>query len=386
LKERDNCDILKRGGASMANEEHLKILKQGVEVWNRWRKENPGIWGVNLTGANLFEANLRGVDLSVTDLSEAKLVGADLSRADLSGAGLIRSDLTRASLQESDLSRADLSGADLVGAHLVGADLSETNLSVADLTRANLSGAKLSGANLTAATLRGAKLSGADLSHAITGLTMFSDLDLRVANGLETVEHIAPSTIGIDTIYASKGKIPEAFLRGCGVPDTFIASIASLTYEALPYYSCFISHSHQDTAFAQRLHADLQDKGVRCWLDREDLRGGRKLYDQIDQAIRLHDKLLLVLSEHSIHSEWEMTEIRQARKGELRDGRRKLFPIRLVDWETIKEWECFDADTGKDLAVEVREYFIPDFSNWEVHSSYQPAFDRLLRDLEAEEG
>ncbi len=25
----------------MANEEQLKILKQGVEVWNAWRKKNP---------------------------------------------------------------------------------------------------------------------------------------------------------------------------------------------------------------------------------------------------------------------------------------------------------------------------------------------------------
>jgi hypothetical protein len=62
-----------------------------------------------------------------------------------------------------------------------------------------------------------------------------------------------------------------------------------------------------------------------------------------------------------------------------------LFPIRLVDWETIRDWDCFDADTGKDLAVEVREYFVPDFSCWKEHDFYQQAFDRLLRDLKASE-
>src|SRR5258708_548316 len=36
----------------MANQEHLDILKQGVEIWNQWRKENPSI-GVDLREANL---------------------------------------------------------------------------------------------------------------------------------------------------------------------------------------------------------------------------------------------------------------------------------------------------------------------------------------------
>ena len=170
------------------------------------------------------------------------------------------------------------------------------------------------------------------------------------------------------------------------MPDNFIAYVASLSGKAIQYYSCFISYSHKDEDFAQRLHADLQAKGVRCWFAPEDIASGRKLYDRINPAIRLHDKLLLVLSENSIRSEWVMNEIRRTRKAEIKENRRKLFPIRLVDWGTLNDWECFDADTGKDLAVEVRdEYLIPDFSNWEDHASYKPAFDRLLRDLKASE-
>jgi hypothetical protein len=46
---------------------------------------------------------------------------------------------------------------------------------------------------------------------------------------------------------------------------------------------------------------------------------------------------------------------------------------------------CFDADTGKDSAREIREYFIPDFSNWKDHASFEAAFDRLQRDLKAED-
>jgi hypothetical protein len=79
-----------------------------------------------------------------------------------------------------------------------------------------------------------------------------------------------------------------------------------------------------------------------------------------------------------------MTEIRKARRAEIKEGRRKLFPIRLVDFEAIRDWECFDADAGKDLGVEIREYFIPDFAKWEDHKSFEAAFARLIRDLKAE--
>jgi hypothetical protein len=83
-------------------------------------------------------------------------------------------------------------------------------------------------------------------------------------------------------------------------------------------------------------------------------------------------------------SEWVKTEIYHARQDEIRAQRRKLFPISLVDFRTVRDWTAFDADTGKDLGREVREYFIPDFSNWKDRDSYKVAFDRLLRDLKAE--
>lgn len=80
-----------------------------------------------------------------------------------------------------------------------------------------------------------------------------------------------------------------------------------------------------------------------------------------------------------------MTEIRKARKHERQSGKRKLFPVRLVDFATLRDWGCFDADSGKDLAVELREYFIPDFSHWKEHDQFEAAFARLLNALRAEQ-
>src|SRR5208283_3308279 len=74
-----------------------------------------------------------------------------------------------------------------------------------------------------------------------------------------------PSTIGIDTLYKSRGKIPEAFLRGCGVPDALIGYLPSLlgAAEAIQFYSCFISYSHNDEEFAKRLHSRMRDEHLR---------------------------------------------------------------------------------------------------------------------------
>jgi hypothetical protein len=154
----------------------------------------------------------------------------------------------------------------------------------------------------------------------------------------------------------------------------------------IEFYSCFISYSTKDQEFAERLHADLQAKGVRCWFAPEEMKGGRKLHEQIDEAIRLHDKLLLILSEHSMSSNWVKTEIANAREREKREGKQLLFPITLVPFEAIKPWKLFDAEIGDDSAREIREYYIPDFSNWKNHDSYQTAFQRLVSDLKAGAG
>jgi hypothetical protein len=345
----------------MANPEHPEILKQGVKAWNKWRSEHPDVF-----------PNLSGTVLSGVDLSGANLNGANLNDAYLNGACLVGAKLINAHLS---------------GVHLNGANLSRANLIGASLSAANLNGANLRVASLFVANFSRASLSGTDFTEAKLGSTTFADNDLSEVKGLETVIHYGPSSIGVDTLYRSAGKIPEAFLRACGIPDDFIAFIPSHfgIRQAIQFYSCFISYSTRDEEFARRLYSRMRGEKLRVWFAPEDIRGGQKLYEQIERAIQLHDRLLLVLSESSMQSEWVITEIQRARETEVREGRRKLFPITIVEFDKVKAWRRFDADTGKDLAKEVREYFIPDFSNWKEHDAFEKAFERLLRDLRAEE-
>lgn len=327
----------------MANPEHVAIVKQGAAGIEAWRKLNP----------------LGQLDLSGANLRMAQLPGADLRGADLSGV---------------DLYAATLSGANLSGADLYVADLREVDLCQADLSGANMSGADLTGADLT----------GARFANSKCVLTVFSDVDLSDVVGLETITHKGPSRIGVDTLFWSKGKIPEAFLRGAGVPEVLIEYLGSLTGTALEFYSCFISYSHLDRAFARRLHDALQGRGIRCWLDEHQLLPGDPIRDRITEGIKVWDKVLFCVSQSSLTSWWvdkELT-IAFAKEEQLskQAGRKvhALIPLNL-------DGSLFTWDSG--WGDEVRSRLAADFTGWEQdNAKFEAQFDRVVKALRSDEG
>jgi uncharacterized protein YjbI with pentapeptide repeats len=187
---------------TMANEEHLRILDQGVEAWNRWRDKNRDVQP-DLIEADLSEADLSRADLSEADLVGANLRGAYLGEADLGGADLNGAHLRGACLSQADLSGACLGEADLIEADLIGAYLSGADLNGAHLRGACLSQADLSGAHLIEADLAGADLAGADLSRAD-----LSGANLDRAN-LERVNLTQAILVGTD--------FTNAILAGCSI-------------------------------------------------------------------------------------------------------------------------------------------------------------------------
>jgi hypothetical protein len=203
-----------------------------------------------------------------------------------------------------------------------------------------------------------------------------SDVDLSTCKSLDLIDHYGPSIIDIRTLQRS-GRLPLAFLRGVGMPDALIDYLPSLLNQAIQQYSCFISYSTEDEACVRRLHADLQDKGVRCWFAPEDMKIGAKMLHALDEAIRLRDKLLVVLSEASITSKWVEDEVTKAFAEERERDMTVLFPVRLDNavFETTKAW-----------AVKLRDSRnIGDFRKWKEHDAYQTAFERILHDLRIEQ-
>jgi TIR domain/Pentapeptide repeats (8 copies) len=385
----------------MANPEQLALIKQSVDGWNAWREQNPEIrpdlsgsdlTRANLSGANLFDADLSGTNLRLASLVSADLRDADLTRADLRAANLrwaileeaclTAANLRQTNLRVADLSYSDLSGADLTIANLKGADLNNATLAGTFLVKANLAEANFTEADLTEADLTDALLGKANLTRAQLGVTdltrvhlyesIFADVDLETAVGLDTCEHIGPSIIDFRTLSRSPS-LPLSFLRGCGLPDSLIEYLPSLRGDALQFYSCFISYSSKDQMFADRLHADLQNAGVRCWFAPHDLPIGAKAWDAIDEAIRLRDKLLVILSKASISSDWVEDEVNKAYAEERDRNTTVLFPVRIDDvvMRTPEPWARKLRDQRN----------IGNFRQWKNVEQYQQSLKRLLRDL-----
>ncbi len=155
----------------MANQEHLDILEQGVDLWNQWRKEHPDIRpdlsGAMLQRAYLFQANLSEANLNGADLSMAMLIEANLKRAKLEETKLFQANLSIADLSGTDLRKAVPFQADFDEATLCGVDFRKVILYGVSFRKANLTGANLSEANLTNAILVDTILENANITDCL---------------------------------------------------------------------------------------------------------------------------------------------------------------------------------------------------------------------------
>lgn len=402
----------------MANAEHLHQLfyhlRGGAEAWNNWRKENSDV-ELDFSGykfEGMLRHNLCNLDFKSSDLTQADFNGCTLDGADLSNSNLWRADLSRASLLKAKLDGAKLIDANLSNASLVDASLVEADLSFAYLTHASLRGAQLSGATLNEAradrvSFRGADLEGVRFVHTLLSYsdlaganlhgsiwcnTVFGETDLGGVIGLDSCVHVGPSILDHGTLEIAQD-LPSAFLRGCGLSDWQIENaklwksglgneeITNILYKVhslratqpIQISPLFISYSRADNAFVNRLETHLNEKGVRFWRDVHHATAGR-LEAQIDRAIRFNSTVLLVLSEHSVKSDWVEHEARLARKLEPETGKDVLWPVALDDsWKTCR-WP-------ERLREQIMEYNVLDFSSWQDSDYMRRMFTRLIEGL-----
>jgi uncharacterized protein YjbI with pentapeptide repeats len=290
-------------------------------------------------GAMLQRANLAGCYLNPCHLYHANLIQANLSRALLNGANLRGANLSGADLYNADLDRAVLSDAKETGANLAGANLSRailtgSNLNRASLTRTALVNAIFEGTDFFEAVLHNPDLTGTRFGGSIMGYTVFQDCDMSRVEGLGQVRHDAPSTVGIDTLFRSGGKIDEQFLLGAGIPEALVEFQRSLQGVEISRESRFISCSAEDLSFAQALQQDLRARGIRCWLFPENARGNALVdrlstsdQEEVERGVRAYDKMVVVCSQAALDSETIRNDIIGAKELQQSQDRWILFLV-----------------------------------------------------------
>jgi len=323
----------------------VDLLKTGSRAWNGWRKSNPQ------AAADLDGADLRGLDLGSADLSGASLVEADLFQA--------------------NLANGSFAGANLAGASLIEANLSDANLEKAEASFANFRYANLARANLCLANLEGAELRGASMQATELGYTNLIDVNLSEAKNLETCHFHAPVAIDFRSLTRSP-QLPVPFLRGCGLPEELIENLPALFAKPIHNYSLFIESASEDAAFVERLCADLQARGIRCWMASRGAAAGTT-GSRFDQARDRHFRssevsLLLVLSRHSAQAAWIERDANLWIRHERLHNRKLLYVIRLDDAplrlsETAVESQLMHG------AI--------DFHGWRERKPYEQALSRL---------
>ena len=340
--------------------------------------------GVDLTSSNLRLAELQGANLNSAHLSRSNLSHAILTRANMARCVLTRSNLSRSTLRAADLTGADLSSSDISFANLEGANLSRTNLSSADLTGADLTGANLreailsstilKQADLTGADLRGASLIKADLESAtfyetVFGISTIANCDLSMAMALEFARHTGPSTIGLDTLAKSGGRIPRKFLEDAGVAAPLMEAQDSLMGVSRDFPSVLTIGSMEDGSLAGRLRDSLRAAQIPCWSISADDESGLQTGKTILAHTVYFDRLVLLCTESSLQSP-------QARRymSELAGGKGPEFQSNIT---SLAADALFDA-RDDELCGLLKQGTVIDFRGWEENGVFETAVASLI--------
>jgi hypothetical protein len=320
-----------------------------------------------------------GAEFELCNGSEAKFIDCTFRRAHLMESAFIGADFFRSTFVDAHLSSVDFGEAFFGNVQLdmtkvIGCQFEQAVFGFGAISRSIFGACNMDEVTVVAPCDIDAETVSLTLRLAPTsireGMTERGGPIVDAATGL-----LRARTLSVARFFVSAG-VEREMVRQYSGTDDWSSSIPA------KYGSVFISYSSVDHDFATSLHQYLSAQGVGVWFAPHDIRGGRRIEDQLSAAITEHSKLVLVLSESSMQSNWVATELLMALDLERQTGSQKLYPIRVVPFDTVRDWRLFDSDHGKDLAKVVREYYIPDFTEWRNGVQFGIAANRLLQDLQ----
>jgi uncharacterized protein YjbI with pentapeptide repeats len=344
----------------MANPKHLSVLRRGVSEWNQWREREPAVWP-DLLGADVPEEKLDGINLQ----------NANLLRANLEGASLVDANLRNANLKEANLRGAFLTRADLREANLYKAKLQEAEMGYAKLVHANLLKAEIEETRFFFATL---------------GQTSFDQNLILGGRGLDVIFHTETSIIDVQIFEQANriaSKDPDLresirrFFQNAGVTERIVKAALEALARPPEWRSCFISYSHTDKEFVDRLCASLIRLGIPCCRDDQGITAGNRIFEKVAGLIINNNRTLLCCSWASLTRGWVEREAHVALEKEEKEGKSVLVPLD-IDGCLLDNPYRPDASP---LAQKLSGRLIGDFRGWRNPESFDAALGRLAETL-----
>ena len=191
------------------NEDHVEIVKEGVDAVAKWRDANPGVV-LDLKSADLAGCDLSGIDLSGAELSQANLSESRLAKTNFDSADLTYADLSKSIAHNASMKNANLDYSTLKQANLSYVDFQNASAKFANFNSSLMLAANFEGANLHHSFMKECKLSGTNFSGAI-----LDDAFLPEAYLLRTNFKKANLTdANFSNAKMSESKLEDAILKG----------------------------------------------------------------------------------------------------------------------------------------------------------------------------
>jgi tetratricopeptide (TPR) repeat protein len=128
------------------------------------------------------------------------------------------------------------------------------------------------------------------------------------------------------------------------------STLESSIEESKTISQIFISYSHRDKEFVNRLASDLEKAKTSVWLDEKKIKVGDSISEKIEDGISKCDFFCLVISKHSVNSNWVEREYRTALNMQLSSNTTpKILPLLIEDVELpvlLKDIKYADFSRG----------------------------------------
>jgi hypothetical protein len=157
----------------------------------------------------------------------------------------------------------------------------------------------------------------------------------------------------------------EDLLKRIAAQRREISSLYEFIASATAKAKVFLSYSHTDKPFVEKLKEDLEKKGIKTWYDDKDMNHGDIISEAIAHGIHESWFFLIVVSPLSIKSKWVKYELDEAYDQHISQGK-IIVPVLIGS--------VADAD----IPIRLKKHLYADFRDG---SNYHDTLDKLKRSI-----